>query len=213
MNVEELTAWERNPRKNDKAAEKLSSLLSKYGFIDPVIATKDRIIRAGHTRVKAAIKAGITEVPVIFVDFGSEEEAVGYSIADNKASEWADWDEETLRDLLQTELCDMEGLSDMTGFSDTEIAGLTRADLDMGSKTFREMVEAFEREHAFSKEKPLWVWFVVPDRETKDKLMELYGIEQEGKKKGAGGELDWEKLVDKGLYVRKKKSPPRRKKK
>lgn len=63
-------------RINDEASKKLSKLIKYYGFINPIIATPDGVIRAGHTRYKAAKLNKLKKVPVIFVDFKSEKKAV-----------------------------------------------------------------------------------------------------------------------------------------
>jgi ParB-like chromosome segregation protein Spo0J len=100
VSVDQLKEWEKNPRKNDKAAEKLANLISQYGFVQPIIATPDGVIRAGHTRLKAARRLGIEKVPVIYVDFSSEEEAQAFSLSDNKSQEWASWDYISLEEIL-----------------------------------------------------------------------------------------------------------------
>lgn len=118
--ISELHSWGKNPRLNDKAAEKLSALIEKHGFINPVIATPDGTVRAGHTRIRAAELDGMDKVPVIYVEFDSEEEAEAFSLADNKAGEWADWDYKKLAEILldlDTGAFDM----DITGFAPDEI--------------------------------------------------------------------------------------------
>ena len=117
-----LKEWDLNPRKNDSAVDKLSKLIESHGFINPVIATKDNIIRAGHTRVKAAKKAGLKEVPVILIDM-DEKQAQAFAIADNKSSEWAEWDFTKLKDLIE-ELDDGQFDLELTGFDTKEIENL-----------------------------------------------------------------------------------------
>ncbi len=117
-----LKEWDLNPRKNDSAVDKLSKLIESHGFINPVIATKDNIIRAGHTRVKAAKKAGLKEVPVILIDM-DEKQAQAFAIADNKSSEWAEWDFTKLKDLIE-ELDTGELDLELTGFDKQEIEKL-----------------------------------------------------------------------------------------
>lgn len=121
--VERLTEWNRNPRDNDEAAERLAQLIEHYGFINPIIATPNYVIRAGHTRLKAAKKAGMREVPVLFVEFESEAAAQAFSLADNKSSEWADWNLPLLKDLL-LELDTGEFDVELTGFQADEIEEL-----------------------------------------------------------------------------------------
>ena len=96
--IENLKEWDKNPRKNDKAAEKLAPLIKKYGFINPIIADQNGIIRAGHTRLKSARALGMKTVPVLIVNFESEADAIGYAISDNKSQEFSDWDEELLKE-------------------------------------------------------------------------------------------------------------------
>lgn len=123
--IDELKSWKKNPRRNDEAAEKLVGLLGEYGFINPIIATPDKVIRAGHTRLKAASKTDLTELPVIYVDFGSEDKAEMFAIADNRASEWAEWDEDMLVDLLgQRKSLPDRKMAKLTGFEVNEIEGL-----------------------------------------------------------------------------------------
>lgn len=100
INPKELKPWAKNPRINDKAAEKLSKLIERFGFVNPIICDKDGTVRAGHTRLKAALKLGLETVPVIYKDFSNDSEAVAFALADNKSNEWAEWDFDMLNDLL-----------------------------------------------------------------------------------------------------------------
>ncbi len=66
---------------------------------------------AGHTRLKAAKQLGLKEVPVVYVDDLSEEQARAFRLADNKTAEFAEWDE----GLLEQELAEILDL-DMSLF-------------------------------------------------------------------------------------------------
>jgi len=123
VDIDRLKEWENNPRINDEASKKLSKLIKYYGFINPIIATPDGLIRAGHTRYKAAKLNKLKKVPVIFVDFKSEEEAKGYSISDNKSYEFSKWNVVLLKDELE-ELDTGEFDIELTGFSEGEIENL-----------------------------------------------------------------------------------------
>jgi DNA modification methylase len=79
-------------------------------------------IIAGHTRLKAAIKIGMAEVPVRYLDL-TDDEAHALALADNKVGELAEWDDESLSDILKgmSEAGDnIEGL----GWDSKEIEGL-----------------------------------------------------------------------------------------
>lgn len=123
VDIDRLKEWEKNPRINDEASKKLSKLIKYYGFIDPIVATPDGVIRAGHTRYKAAKLNKLKKVPVIFVGFKSEEEAKGYSISNNKSYEFSKWDIALLKDDLE-ELDTGKFNIELTGFSEGEIENL-----------------------------------------------------------------------------------------
>jgi ParB-like chromosome segregation protein Spo0J len=120
VSVSELVPYDKNPRKNDAAAEKVAELIKEYGFKKPILVdiknNKNEII-AGHTRLKAALLLGIEKVPVIFADDLSPEQVKAFRIADNKSSEWAEWD----ISLLTEEISDLSETGfdiDLTGFSE-----------------------------------------------------------------------------------------------
>ena len=142
VKITDLKEWNRNPRKNDRAAERLAKLIEKHGFINPVIATPDGVIRAGHTRIKAAKKLGIDKVPVVFVRFENEKDAMAYSIADNKSQSYSDWDFPLLRELL-IELDESMNV-ELAGFSEEDFKGL----ISVGAGNLENILEGIE-ENAF----------------------------------------------------------------
>ena len=124
--IEKLKVWEMNPRKNDEASEKLSGMIQEYGFVNPIIIDQHGVIRAGHTRLKAAKKLDKKTVPVLIHNFENEAQAIGFAIADNKSSEWAEWDFGRLEELMK-ELEEQDFDIEMTGFDDLD-AGTTIQD-------------------------------------------------------------------------------------
>lgn len=138
VKIADLKEWNRNPRKNDRAAERLAKLIEKHGFINPVIATPDGVIRAGHTRIKAAKKLGIDKVPVVFVRFENEKDAMAYSIADNKSQSYSDWDFPLLRELL-IELDESMNV-ELAGFSKEDFKGL----ISVGAGNLENILEGIE---------------------------------------------------------------------
>ena len=155
--VSELIPYIKNPRKNDAAAEKLVPLIEEFGFKIPILVdeknNKNEII-AGHTRLKAALLLGIEKVPVIFADDLSPEQVKAFRIADNKSSEWAEWD----RDLLVGELSDLRDIGidlDITGFSAYEVEGfLTPIDLDSFYLSEEESKEQIDQKNGSSNPEP-----------------------------------------------------------
>jgi ParB-like chromosome segregation protein Spo0J len=187
VNPKKLILWKDNPRKNDRAAEQLAELIGKHGFIDPIIATRDYVVRAGNTRLKAALLRGDRRVPVIFVDFKSEEDATAYSIADNRASENAKWDEELLRDLFGS-LEKVELELDRTGFTQMEIAKLKAPK----RKSFAEAVKEFTAANPTATATDFFVWMEVGSQEDLELLLQKYG--RPTKEKSGQRKLDWKKV-------------------
>lgn len=119
----ELKPNPQNPRQNEHVIEPLVQSFERYGFLDPIIARQeDNIIIAGHTRWKAALKKGMKDVPVVFVDL-PERESLEYNIASNKLGELASWDNEQLVGILK-ELDEMDSDLLVLGFSEEEINNL-----------------------------------------------------------------------------------------
>lgn len=195
--LDKLKLWDQNPRDNDEAAEKLAKIIRRHGFIDPVVATRDGLIRAGNTRYKAAKKAKLAEVPVIYVDFGSEEEAQLYSLADNKANEYANWNTGLLRELFgQLRSLGEKALAEGSGFSRLELEGIGTKLSGVAAQTFAEAVEEFEKLNPEVTEKQLWVWMVVPEkRKVFDALVKKYGTTKaKTGHRSVKRELDWDKV-------------------
>src|SRR5690554_989050 len=110
INVMDLIPYANNPRKNDKAVDKVAESIKQFGFKVPIIVDKNMTIIAGHTRLKAAIKLGLEEVPVIVADDLTPDQVKAFRLVDNKVAEYSEWD----LDALMIELKDIE--IDMSAF-------------------------------------------------------------------------------------------------
>lgn len=97
-----------NPRKNDKAVPSVMLSIQKYGIKQAFVCNTDHVVYCGNTRLKAARKLGIKELPCIVADDLTPEEIREYAIIDNKTSEIAEWDDE----LLSAELEELEGIKE-----------------------------------------------------------------------------------------------------
>lgn len=114
MNVNDLIPYINNLRINDNAVDVVAASIKEFGFKNPILIDGKNVIIAGHTRLKAAKKLGLKEVPVIRVEDLTENQIKAFRIADNKTAEFADWDIE----LLNIEL---ESIGEMfTGFDEVE---------------------------------------------------------------------------------------------
>jgi len=121
--VSEIIPYENNPRKNDKAVDFVANSIKNFGFKVPLIIDKNNVIVTGHTRLKAAIKLGLKEVPVIWADDLTENQIKAFRIADNKTSEYSDWDLDLLKG--EFESLDEKGIDlELTGFELKEIGDI-----------------------------------------------------------------------------------------
>ncbi len=83
MAVEEIIPYENNPRKNDKAVDKVAASISQFGFRQPIIIDKNNIIICGHTRLKAAERLGLRKVPVIRAEELTDDQVKAYRVRSN----------------------------------------------------------------------------------------------------------------------------------
>ena len=93
---------EKNPRKNDHVVDRIAASITEFGFTNPILIDKHKEIIAGHTRLKAAIKLGLKEVPTIALENLTPAQAKAYMIADNKLNELAEWDRDLLKEVFDS---------------------------------------------------------------------------------------------------------------
>ena len=116
--VAELHPYDKNPRINADAVELVANSIREFGFKQPIVIDKNKVIIAGHTRWKAAKQLGLDEVPCIMASDLTPAQVKAYRLADNKVAEAAEWD----FDLLGEELDDLADDFDMSlfGFDEEE---------------------------------------------------------------------------------------------
>ena len=103
MPIDAVKPYPNNPRINKDAIGKVAESIREFGFEQPIVVDKDHVIIVGHTRLEAAKKLKLNEVPVIVADHLTDEQARAYRLADNKTNEFSLWD----TDLLISELDDI----------------------------------------------------------------------------------------------------------
>lgn len=96
MDVDSLIPYANNPRLNDNAVDAVAASIKEFGFKVPIVVDGENVIINGHTRLKAAHKLGLKQVPVIVADDLTPEQVKAFRLADNKTSELAEWDLEKL---------------------------------------------------------------------------------------------------------------------
>lgn len=82
-----------NPREiPEKAIEQVAKSIQEFGWQQPLVTDKDRVIIAGHTRYLAAKKLGLKTVPCIKASHLTPKQAHAYRIADNRSHDYTTWD-------------------------------------------------------------------------------------------------------------------------
>lgn len=122
--VADLIPYARNSRTHsDAQVAKIAASIREFGFLNPIIVDGSNGIVAGHGRVLAAQKLGLTTLPVIEASHLTEAQKRAYVIADNRLALDAGWD----LDMLRVELTDLKGMDfdlSLTGFEIGEIGKL-----------------------------------------------------------------------------------------
>jgi DNA modification methylase len=120
--VDRLVPFARNPRTHtEEQVAQIAASIVEFGWTNPILAGSDGVVIAGHARLQAARKLGLSEVPVIVIDHLTDAQRRALVIADNQlALAGTGWDEELLRGLL-VDLRQDEFNLDLLGFSDEEI--------------------------------------------------------------------------------------------
>lgn len=119
IDIEQLIPYANNARHNEKAIDKVANSIQEFGFKNPIIVDKNYEIIAGHTRLLAAKKLGMAEVPTIKADDLTPEKVKAFRIADNKTAEYSEWNFELLAQELEELKLENYDLS-LTGFDFSE---------------------------------------------------------------------------------------------
>lgn len=116
--ISKVKPYAKNPRNNDGAVEATANSIKEFGWQQPIVVDKDGVIIVGHTRLKAAKKLKLKQVPVTIAENLTDEQVKAYRLADNKTGELAEWDVDMLDDELNDILnIDMEDF----GFDDSDL--------------------------------------------------------------------------------------------
>lgn len=99
--INELKKYKNNPRNNGNAIGEVAKSIREYGFKVPIVIDKNDVIVCGHTRYEACKLLGIKEVPCIVASDLNEEQVKAFRLADNKVSEFSQWDYNKLKEELE----------------------------------------------------------------------------------------------------------------
>jgi DNA modification methylase len=119
--IGDLIPHERNARTHSKKQIKaIARSIERFGFRNPILATAENRIIAGHGRLEGAKLLDLKHVPVLRFDDMSADEIRAYVLADNQLATKAGWDTEMLAIELQ-HLVSIDFDVEATGFEIPEI--------------------------------------------------------------------------------------------
>jgi DNA modification methylase len=122
--IQQIVPYARNARKiPQQAIDKVAASIHEFGWRQPIVVDAQNVIVAGHTRLLAAQKLGLAEVPVHVATGLTNAQIKAYRLMDNRSHQEAAWDDE----LLAIELAELRDLAvdlDLTGFDGREIDAL-----------------------------------------------------------------------------------------
>lgn len=145
--LSKITTNPRNPKAHD--VEAIDRSIQRFGYVAPIIIdTNTGYLVSGHGRVETLLQmksAGkpaparvqvVDEewlIPAVYVHIKSEEEALAYTIADNRLTQLGDWNQEALVNVLH-DIANHTDLFSATGFNnddlDAMIYNLERQDVE-----------------------------------------------------------------------------------
>lgn len=127
--IDTLSTYENNARiHSDEQIENVMRSMEKFGFTNPVLVCEATLrIVAGHCRVLAARRLGLTEVPIVHVPDLDEAAYRQLVLADNKIALNSSWDFGTLEDELRAMSLDSAALA---GFSEAEYMAILAGEDD-----------------------------------------------------------------------------------
>ena len=128
--VDAVKPYAGNPRRNKRAVAGVAESIRRYGFVNPIVIDDCGEIICGHTRLLAAQKLHMSEVPCIRASGLTEDEIRAYRLADNKVAEKSTWDEEK----LNVELGGIREDMLVFGFEQPQTEGVYQDAFDRGWK-------------------------------------------------------------------------------
>ncbi len=118
--IDSLIPYIRNAKQHsDAQVAQIAASIREFGWGAPILVDGSNNVIAGHGRLLAARKLGLSEVPVVPLTHLSDIQRKALILADNKIGENATWDNE----LLGLELAELKDAGvdlELTGFSAEE---------------------------------------------------------------------------------------------
>ena len=188
--INKVKPYENNPRNNDDAVEATANSIREFGWQQPIVVDTEGIVIVGHTRLKAAKKLKLDQVPVTVAENLMDEQVKAYRLADNKTGELAEWESKMLNEELGEILnIDMEQF----GFEpekDEEIEEEPETEFSQELNEENNYI-VLKFDNSVDWQQVITIFDVKPVQDTNTKMV----------RKGVGRVLDGSKLVN-GLIVK-----------
>jgi ParB-like chromosome segregation protein Spo0J len=128
--IDDLLPYINNARTHsDEQVSQIAASIKEFGFNNPVLISDDGSIIAGHGRVMAAKKLGLTELPCLELSHLSDIQRKAYILADNKLALNSSWDYDLLK-LELHEINDSDFKIDLIGFKSDELKSIMFDEVD-----------------------------------------------------------------------------------
>ena len=109
LKVGEIIPYTRNAKKHDERQIKnVMESIRQFGFVQPVVVDKDKVIIIGHCRLIAAKRLKMREVDAVVADNLTQEQVDKLRLLDNKLNE-SEWDIDLLlEDIPELDFSDFD---------------------------------------------------------------------------------------------------------
>jgi DNA modification methylase len=130
--VTDLIPYAKNSRTHsDAQVAQIAASIKEFGWTNPILVDGSNGIIAGHGRLMAARKLGMTEVPIIELSGMTDTQKKAYIIADNQLALNSGWETSLLS--IELEELKTEGFNlDILGFNQKELDAILTPEIVEG---------------------------------------------------------------------------------
>lgn len=128
VSISTVIPYENNPRRNRNSVGKVADSIKEFGWQQPIVVDEQMVVIAGHTRLQAAKRLKLAEVPIHIAAGLTPEQTKAYRLMDNRSGDDSVWVDELLKGEITSLL--EEGFDiGLTGFNGEQL-NLLLADED-----------------------------------------------------------------------------------
>lgn len=120
ISIKDVKPYKDNAKIHDQSqVEKIAASIKQFGWDQPIVVNKKKVIIKGHGRYEAAKFLKMKEVPCLIVDLSPDDEKAS-RIADNRVAE-SEWDDEKLKGEIES----------LDGNYDLDLLGFDKGEIDI----------------------------------------------------------------------------------